>query len=72
MTATTRPLPEWDKAVDRWLNLYRPSTAAAYRYGIDRWNTWCAQHDLDPWFVRRGDVESHLAEPLAVATIATT
>lgn len=66
--------PSWDRAVDRWLSRYRPTTAAAYRYGIDRWTSWCADEDLDPWVARRGDVEGHLAElartGLAEATVA--
>lgn len=72
---TDRPaLPTFDRAVDRWLARYRPTTAAAYRYGITRWTTWCTGEDLDPWHARRGDIEAHLAElaraGLAEATVA--
>ncbi len=69
-THSTLPArPTWERATQRWISRYKPRTQETYRRCADRWTTWCATENIDPWNARRGDVESYLAE-LARAGLA--
>lgn len=56
-----------------WLTGYSSEhTRRAYRKDLETWMTWCEQRDLDPWAVRRANIDAYARDMEAGGLSDTT